>query len=81
MDNARPITSNPGPMLADEQGVLITKEVAAIVGEGGRRRDQEKKRNKSELKRDEASSDLLGLVRSMDGKCTFVASHQRSSDR
>lgn len=43
MDNARPITSNPGPMLAEEQGVLITKEVAAIVEEGGQRRDQEKK--------------------------------------
>lgn len=25
-DNAKPITSNPGPMLAEEQGILITKE-------------------------------------------------------
>lgn len=61
MDNARPITSNPGPMLADEQGVLITKEVAAIVEEQGRRRDQGKKRKKNGLKRDETSSDLLGM--------------------
>lgn len=46
MDNARPITSNPGPMLADEQGVLITKEVAAIVEEQGRGRGQGKKKKK-----------------------------------
>lgn len=25
-DSARPITSKPGPMLAEEQGILITKE-------------------------------------------------------
>ncbi len=29
-DSARPITSKPGPMLAEEQGVLIKKEVAMV---------------------------------------------------
>lgn len=49
-------------MLADEQGVLITKEVAAIVEEQGRGRGQEKKkRKKNKLKLDETSSDLLGM--------------------
>lgn len=45
------MTSKPGPMLADEQGVLITKEDWAMVGgrggvglncKKGKKREQEK---------------------------------------
>jgi hypothetical protein len=31
-DNASPMTSNPGPMLAEEHGVLITKDSDAMGG-------------------------------------------------